>query len=335
MKYVDVRKIELYEVDVPDPGPGEVQIAVRACGLCAWDLATFKSGPAGRAPAPPGHEGVGVVKKVGAGVANLKEGDIVAAGNFQTGVFSKDYVLHIVGTLGADGATYKALEFLGEPMSRLSMAGRLAMANMAVEAGAKVGLFVPDAITRQYLEAAGRGDKFREIAPDPDADYEQIFEFDLDELKPMVARPHFVDNVCAIEDVTDEVKVDQVFCGTSTNGRLEDFQIAARILKGRALAKGVRLIATPGSRKVYLDGLADGTFATFIEAGGVVTGPGCGACVGVHEGVLADGEVCISTQNRNFKGRMGNPNAFLYLVSPAAAAASAVTGRLTDPREFF
>jgi len=151
----------------------------------------------------------------------------------------------------------------------------------------------------------------------------------------MVARPHFVDNVCAIEDVTDEVKVDQVFCGTSTNGRLEDFQIAARILKGRALAKGVRLIATPGSRKVYLDGLADGTFATFIEAGGVVTGPGCGACVGVHEGVLADGEVCISTQNRNFKGRMGNPNAFLYLVSPAAAAASAVTGRLTDPREFF
>jgi 3-isopropylmalate/(R)-2-methylmalate dehydratase large subunit len=260
---------------------------------------------------------------------------IVATGEFQKGVFSKDYMLQIIGTLRADGATYKALEFLGEPIGQLSMAGRLAMANMAVEAGAKVGLFVPDEVTRRYLEAAGRGDKFREIAPDPDADYERTVEFALDQLKPMVACPHFVDNVRAIEDVKDEVKVDQVFCGTSTNGRLEDFQIAASILKGKTLAKGVRLIATPGSRKVYLDGLADGTFATFMEAGGVITGPGCGACVGVHEGVLADGEVCISTQNRNFKGRMGNPNAFIYLVSPATAAASAVTGRLTDPREFF
>jgi len=260
---------------------------------------------------------------------------IVVNGRFPKGVYSKDFMLHLIGAIKADGATYKALEFVGEAMRGLSMAGRLAMSNMAVECGAKVGIFPPDETTRQYLEAAGRGEKFRELAADPDAEYERVLEFDVSDLRPMVACPHYVDNVCAVEDVKERVKVDQVFCGTSTNGRLEDFQIAAKILKGHTIAPGVRLIATPGSRKVYLDGLTDGTFATFMEAGAVVTGPGCGACVGVHEGVLADGEVCVSTQNRNFKGRMGNPNAFIYLVSPAAAAASAITGRLTDPREFL
>jgi len=257
---------------------------------------------------------------------------LACTGRFASGVYAKDLMLDIIGRLRADGATYKALEFVGSAIESLSMAGRLSLANMAVECGAKVGLVPPDAITRQYLDAAGRGGRFRELRADPDAIYERVEGFDVNALRPMVALPHFVDNVKAIEDVKDEVKVDQVFIGTSTCGRLEDFQIAARILKGRSLAPGVRLIATPGSRKVYLDGLADGTFAALMEAGGVVTGPGCGACVGVHEGVLADGEVCISTQNRNFKGRMGNPNAFIYLVSPAAAAASAVTGRLTDPR---
>ena len=255
-------------------------------------------------------------------------------GRFHRGVYAKDLMLDIIGRLRADGATYKALEFVGDALESLSMAGRLSLSNMAVECGAKVGLVPPDETTRRYLEAAGRGDRFRIIRADPDAVYERVERFDVTSLRPMVAQPHFVDNVCAVEDVKDEVKVDQVFIGTSTCGRLEDFQIAARILRGKRLAPGVRLIATPGSRKVYLDGLADGTFATFMEAGGVVTGPGCGACVGVHEGVLADGEVCVSTQNRNFKGRMGNPNAFIYLVSPATAAASAVTGRLTDPRAF-
>ena len=259
---------------------------------------------------------------------------LVCTGRFQKGVYAKDLMLDIIGRLRADGATYKALEFVGGAIEGLSMAGRQTLANMAVECGAKVGIVPPDETTRRYLQAAGRGEKFRVIRADPDAAYERIETFDVNSLRPMVALPHFVDNVRAIEDVKDEVKVDQVFIGTSTCGRLEDFQIAARILKGRALAPGVRLIATPGSRKVYLDGLADGTFATIMETGGVVTGPGCGACVGVHEGVLGDGEVCISTQNRNFRGRMGNPNAFIYLVSPAAAAASAVTGRLTDPREF-
>jgi len=150
----------------------------------------------------------------------------------------------------------------------------------------------------------------------------------------MVACPHFVDNTRPVGEV-GEVKVDQVFIGTSTNGRLEDFHIAAGVLKGRRVNPGTRLIVTPGSRRVYMDALRDGTLQTFVEAGGVVTGPGCGACVGVHEGVLGDGEVCVSTQNRNFKGRMGNPDAFLYLVSPATAAATAVTGKITDPRELL
>ncbi len=260
---------------------------------------------------------------------------IVANGSFQKGVYSKDYVLKIIGTIGADGATYKALEFHGDAMRPLSMAGRLAMSNMAVECGAKVGIFPTDEVTAQYLALRGRGDDFRQVQPDPDAEYERVLEFDLDELKPQVACPHFVDNVCAIEDLEEEVRVDQVFVGTSTNGRLEDFHVAAKILKGQKLAPGVRLIATPGSRWVHIEGMKDGTFEVFSEIGGVVTGPGCGACVGVHEGVLADAEVCISTQNRNFKGRMGNPNAFIYLVSPATAAASAITGRLTDPREFL
>lgn len=260
---------------------------------------------------------------------------VMVTGLLPTGVYSKDVMLNLIGTIGADGATYKALEFTGEAMNGLSMDGRLAMSNMAVECGAKVGLFPPDEVTRSYLEQRGRGDRFRRIAADEDAEYEQIFRFDADTLRPMVARPHFVDNVCAVEDVEEEVRVDQVFIGTSTNGRLEDFQIAARILKGHPIAPHVRLIVTPGSREVLLDGMRDGIFQIFAEVGGVVTGPGCGACVGVHEGVLADGEVCVSTQNRNFKGRMGNPNAFIYLVSPATAAATAITGKLTDPREFI
>ncbi len=260
---------------------------------------------------------------------------VVGTGAWPRGVYAKDFVLNLIGEIGADGAVYKALEFVGDALAALSMPGRMTISNMAVEAGGKVGIFPPDEVTHRYLEEHGRGDCYREIASDPDAEYERVLEYDVSRLVPMVAKPHFVDNVCAIEDLDEEVKVDQVFLGTSTAGRLEDFQQAVQVLRGRKVAKGVRLLATPGSRKVQMDGLADGTFPAILEAGGVVTTPGCGACVGVHEGVLADGEVCVSTQNRNFQGRMGNPKAFLYLVSPAAAAATAVTGRLTDPREFL
>ena len=259
---------------------------------------------------------------------------VLVNGEFPEGVYSKDFMLHFIGTVTADGATYKALEFLGPAMEALSMTGRFTMSNMAVESGAKVGMFPSDEKTRAFLAQQGREQDYAELGPDADAEYEREIEFDASMLEPTVACPHFVDNTKPIGEV-EPVKADQVFLGTSTNGRLEDFRIAAGILKGHTVSPGTRLIATPGSRRVYMEAMQSGVLQTIIEAGGVVTGPGCGACVGVHEGVLGDGEVCISTQNRNFKGRMGNPNAFLYLVSPATAAASAVTGTLTDPREFL
>jgi 3-isopropylmalate/(R)-2-methylmalate dehydratase large subunit len=219
-------------------------------------------------------------------------------------------------------------------MEGLTMPGRFTISNMAVECGAKAGLFPSDEKTREFLGAHGREADWEAVAPDTDATYERELEFDASTLEPMVACPHFVDNVKPIRQAGD-VAVDQVLLGTCTNGRLEDFRIAAGILKGRTVNPGTRLIVTPSSREVYLAGMADGTFRTLIEAGALVTGPGCGACVGVHAGVLADGEVCATTQNRNFKGRMGNPNSFLYLVSPASAAATAVSGKLTDPRELL
>ena len=255
-------------------------------------------------------------------------------GQFPRGVYAKDFVLHFIGTVGANGATYKALEFQGPGMENLSVSSRATMANMAVECGAKAGLFPSDEMTRIFLKEQGREKDYRELAPDGDAKYEREFEFDLSRLEPTVACPHFVDNVKTIRDVGG-VKVHQVLIGTCTNGRLEDLRIAAQILKGRRVDRETRLIVTLSSRRVYNEILRDGTLQALIEAGGMVIGPGCGPCVGVHEGVLADGEVCLGTQNRNFEGRMGNPRGYIYLASPATAAATAIAGKITDPREFL
>ncbi len=260
--------------------------------------------------------------------------NIVVHGAFPNGVYAKDFMLHFIGTVKADGAVYKALEFSGPAMDSLSMAGRFCIANMAIECGAKVGLFNADEVTRTYLEGCGRAEHYTPLRADPDAVYERRLDVNVSSLEPMLACPHAVDNVHPVTSV-GPVPVNQVFIGTSTNGRLEDFQVAAAILQGKKVAPGLRLLITPGSRRTLLEGLADGTLQTLAQAGGIITGPGCGACVGVHEGVLGDGEVCVSTQNRNFKGRMGNPNAFIYLASPATAAATAITGRITDPREFL
>jgi 3-isopropylmalate/(R)-2-methylmalate dehydratase large subunit len=259
---------------------------------------------------------------------------IFVKGDFAKGVYSKDLMLHFIGTIGADGATYKALEFLGPAIDKLSIPSRITIANMAVECGAKVGLFASDEKTLLFLNEHGREEDYKGLTPDNDATYERVFEFDVTTLEPTVAFPHFVDNVKPISSV-GEVKVDQVFIGTCTNGRLEDFQIAASILKDRHVSSRTKLILTPSSPKIYMEMARTGILQTFIEAGGVVTGPGCGPCVGVHEGVLADDEVCVSTQNRNFKGRMGNPKSSIYLASPATAAATAITGKITDPRAFF
>ncbi len=259
---------------------------------------------------------------------------IEVSGSFQRGVYAKDLILKLIGDLGVDGATYKALEFHGECVESMDVEARLTIANMAVECGAKAGLFESDARTREYLAYLGRENDFKELRADEDASYEREIHIDASDIAPMVAKPHNVDNVCEVEEVAG-TKVDQVYIGTCTNGRISDLEVAARILKGRKVARDVRLIVAPASRRVYLEALEKGYIKVFVEAGGIVLPPGCGPCVGVHQGVLADGEVCISTQNRNFRGRMGNPEAFIYLASPATAAASAVRGEIADPRDFL
>ncbi|HZL64776.1 MAG TPA: aconitase family protein, partial [Thermoleophilia bacterium] len=206
--------------------------------------------------------------------------------------------------------------------------------NMSVEAGAKAGLMPSDGVTRAFLRALGREADWSPLAADPGASYERVIAFDASEIVPTVARPHTVDHIAPAAALKG-TKVDQVLIGTCTNGRLEDLRAAARLLRGRRRAPHTRLIVTPASQAVARAAAAEGLFDVFWDAGAVVTNPGCGACVGIHEGILADGEVCLSTANRNFHGRMGNPGAFIYLGSPATAAATAVAGEITDPRELL
>jgi len=250
------------------------------------------------------------------------------------GVEAKDLMLTLIGLLGADGATYKALEFGGPGIDSLPMAGRLTLSNMAVEAGAKAGLMPSDDATRGFLAELGREACWRPLAADAGAAYEHVVGIDAGALVPVVAKPHTVDNVAPVTELAG-TRVDQVLIGTCTNGRLEDLRAAARLLRGRRRAAHTRLIITPASRAVARAAASEGLLDIFWDAGAVVTNPGCGACVGIHEGILADGEVCLSTANRNFHGRMGNPDASIYLGSPATSAATAVCGVITDPREFL
>jgi 3-isopropylmalate/(R)-2-methylmalate dehydratase large subunit len=259
---------------------------------------------------------------------------VLVEGRLPIGVYGKDIILHLIGNIGAAGGTYKALEFSGDTIEGLEMAGRMTIANMAVEAGAKVGLFPSDETTREWLNRMGRPQDFKRMLPDTDADYEKTVKIDATKLKPTIACPHQVDNTKTIDEI-GEVKVDQVYLGTSCNGRLEDLHIAAGILKGRKIYPKTRMIVTPGSHLVYREALKDGTIETLVEAGALVTSAGCGACVGLHEGVLGDGEVCLATQPRNFKGRMGSPKSFIYLGSPAVAAATAIEGKIADPRKYL
>jgi 3-isopropylmalate/(R)-2-methylmalate dehydratase large subunit len=255
-------------------------------------------------------------------------------GKLQEGVYSKDIILHIIGMIGADGATYKAIEFDGEVIDELSIDSRFVITNMAIEAGGKTGLIHTDKITKKFLEQRGRGDKYREIKADNDANYEEVFEIDVSKIEPTISLPHTVDNTKKISDI-EETKIDQVFIGTCTNGRIEDLRIASSILKGRKRHPDTRLIIIPASIDVYKDALKDGLIEIFVEAGAAIESPGCGPCVGVHKGVLADGERVLSTQNRNFKGRMGNPEGFIFLASPATAAATAIEGKIADPRKYL
>ncbi len=259
---------------------------------------------------------------------------IVVNGRFGDRVNAKDLVLYLAGKIGADGANYKALDFQGEVVDKMPISQRLTIANMAVEVGAKVGLFPSDNITKNYLSSQRRGDKYKPLYPDSDASYEQIITIDASQLEPMVAIPHAVDNVAPARTL-EGTKINQVFIGTCTNGRLEDLAVAADILKNKHSHADVRLIVAPASRDVLLDAMKKGYIQTLVNAGAILVPPGCAACLGLHQGVLGDKEVCLSTANRNFKGRMGNPESFIYLASPATAAASAITGEITDPRKIF
>ena len=255
-------------------------------------------------------------------------------GIFPKGVYAKDLILYLIGQIGADGATYKALEFGGEALSHVTMSQRLTIANMAVEAGAKVGLFPGDEVTQEFLATQGRGDSYKPLYPDTNADYERVISLNLSELEPVVSFPHTVDNVIPISEARG-IKIQQVFIGTCTNGRLEDLAVVSNILQGRKRHPDTRLLIAPASRQVLTQAIEKGYVQSLIESGAAILPPGCAACLGLHQGVLGDGEACLSTANRNFKGRMGNPEAMIYLASPATAAASAVKGEIADPREIM
>ena len=255
---------------------------------------------------------------------------IEVSGTPPEAITPKDITLHIVGLVGADGATYKAVEFCGPVVEQMSVEGRMTLCNMAVEMGAKTGLVNPDEKVRQFYA----GEDVELLRSDGDAEYEKRIEVDVSGLEPQVAYPPRVDDVRPITEV-EGVEVDQVFIGSCTNGRLEDLRAAAKILEGRHVADGVRALVIPASRQVYLQALREGLLETFIRAGCVVCSPGCGPCAGGHMGVLGPGEVCVSTSNRNFVGRMGSRDAKIYLASPLTAAASAVSGKLADPRDFL
>ena len=257
---------------------------------------------------------------------------VIVKGKLPAGVYSKDLILHIIKDIGSNGATYKAVEFYGEAISALSVDARFTMTNMAVEMGAKIGIMEADKKVLKWVGERSSKEP-RPVRADPDARYIAVKTYDVSRLSPKVAKPHAVDNVADIEEL-EGVKIDQAYLGTCTNGRLEDLEIAAKILKGHAVHPDVKFIVAPASKEIFLAALKKGLVDMLIKAGCVIVGPGCGPCVGTHNGVLADNEVAISTANRNFKGRMGNPNSFIYLASPATVAASAISGVISDPRAY-
>lgn len=255
----------------------------------------------------------------------------ICHGELPQGVYAKDLILHLIGDVTADGATYKAAEYTGEAVRALSMEGRMTMANMAIEMGAKAGMMEADEKTLQWLSNY-TNEEFTAVSPDSDAKYVKVKEYDASKLEPQVAMPHRVDNVTGISNIVG-TPIQQAVIGTCTNGRLEDLRIAASVLKGRKISPRVRLIVAPASKQIYIDAMNEGIIQTLMEAGAAVVTPGCGPCVGTHNGVPSDGENVISTANRNFKGRMGNGSANIYLASPATVAVSALAGEIANPRE--
>jgi 3-isopropylmalate/(R)-2-methylmalate dehydratase large subunit len=305
--------------------PGDVVVGADSHTTTAGGLGAFATGM--------GSSDVAVAMGLGKNWFRVPETfKIEVNGDFQKGVGAKDLILHLIGMIGADGATYKSLEFHGSAIKKMSMSGRFTIANMAVEAGAKAGIFASDEMTKQFLKSEGRGKDFKALEADADAVYEKTIKIDAAKLEPTVSKPHRVDNTALAKELKG-TKIHQVVIGTCTNGRLEDLAVAVSIFKGKKAAKNIRLIIAPSSRRVMLAAIDKGYIKSLIETGAIILPPGCGPCMGLHQGTLGDGEACLSTSNRNFEGRMGNPKSFIYLVSPATAAASALKGAITDPRE--
>jgi len=259
---------------------------------------------------------------------------ILLQGKLADGVFAKDLILFLIGQMTADGANYQAVEITGDTLAVLSMGSRFTICNMGIEMGAKAAILEADATTQGWLKEQGVMGPIKSVTADGDATYSRILEFDVGALEPQIAKPHAVDQVVPLREVRG-TPIQEVLIGTCTNGRVEDLEIAAAILKGKRIAESLNLIVIPASRSVFLQTLKKGSMEIFVEAGATVLAPGCGPCVGVHGGIPADGENVLSTANRNFKGRMGNPNANIFLGSPATAAATALAGKIVDPRDYL
>ncbi len=250
-------------------------------------------------------------------------------GKFRQYVSAKDLILNIIGRLGSDGADYKAVEFSGETISAMSIASRMVLANLSMEMGAKVAFVLPDEKTVSYVRQRTKRE-FSVLLPDADAIYAEDIEINVDDLQSMIACPHSVDNVKPVSELTGK-RIDQALIGSCTNGRLEDLAAAAEILEGKTVASHVRLLVIPASRRIYSEAISKGYIKIFLDAGALILNPGCGPCLGAHQGLMAPGEVCISTTNRNFKGRMGSSESFVYLASPATVARSAIRGEISPP----
>jgi 3-isopropylmalate/(R)-2-methylmalate dehydratase large subunit len=325
--YFEVGRMGIEHVLLPEQGlvlPGEVVVGADSHTCTYGALGAFATGM--------GSTDIAVAMATGEIWMKVPPTiKFVYRGSLGKWVGGKDLILYTIGDIGVDGALYSVMEFTGEAINALSMDGRFTMANMAIEAGAKAGIFRVDGKTQQYVK--GRANRsYKTYEPDDDAGYARVIEYDVTKIEPQIALPHLPSNVKPVSQVVD-IKIDQVLIGSCTNGRLDDLRLAAKILKGRQVNPEIRCIIIPGTQQVYLDALHEGLIEAFIKAGAVVSTPTCGPCLGGYMGVLAAGERCVSTTNRNFVGRMGSPQSEVYLANPAVAAASAVVGRIASPVE--
>lgn len=327
LTYFEVGKMGIEHVLLPELGlvlPGDVVVGADSHTCTYGALGAFATGM--------GSTDIAVAMATGEIWMKVPPTiKFVYHGKLMKWVGGKDLILHTIGDIGVDGALYAAMEFAGEAVSALPMDGRFTMSNMAIEAGGKVGIFKVDKETLKYVKPRAKR-PYQVYEPDADAEYAKVIEYDVSKIEPQVAFPHLPSNVRPISQVGD-IKIDQVVIGSCTNGRLDDLKTAAKVMKGRKVNPNLRCIIIPGSQRVYLDALREGLIEIFIKAGAVVSTPTCGPCLGGYMGVLAAGERCVSTTNRNFVGRMGSPKSEVYLANPAVAAASAVLGKLSSPDE--